>query len=185
MDPFNINLSKVISYALRHRPDKFGLKLDGRGFVLTGDLINGINRYGNLNRQMSVEDIDIIIAESDKKRFEFADSKTRIRAVYGHSTKDVKIELNNVLPPDTLYHGTEHRVFGKILKDGLKPMNRQYVHLSDDIQTATIVGKRRDKNPVILIIAANRMVADGFKFGTGNDHTWLVESVPAEYISVL
>lgn len=185
MDSFHITLSKAISYALRHCPDKFGLKLDGRGFVLTADLINGINRHGNLNRQMSIEDIDTIIAESDKKRFEFADNKTRIRAVYGHSTKDVKIELNNVLPPGMLYHGTEHRVFGKILKEGLKPMNRQYVHLSDDIQTATIVGKRRDKNPVILMIAANRMVADGFKFGTGNDHTWLVESVPAEYISVL
>lgn len=185
MDSFHITLSKAISYALRHRPDKFVLKLDGRGFVLTEDLINGINRHGNLNRQMSVDDIDTIIAESDKKRFEFVDNKNKIRAVYGHSTKDVKIELNNILPPDTLYHGTEHRVFGKILKEGLKPMNRQYVHLSDDIQTATIVGKRRDKNPMILMIAANRMVADGFKFGTGNDHTWLAESVPAQYVSGL
>ena len=32
------------------------------------------------------------------------------------------------------------------MKEGLKPMNRQYVHLSQDKETAYLVGSRHDQN---------------------------------------
>lgn len=175
-----VDISKTISYALRHNPAKFGLKLDKQGYVFTNDLITGINAATDIS--ITVDDIRRIIAESEKNRFELADCETRIRATYGHSVKDKMISLNVSTPPAVLYHGTTHQVVGKILKEGLKPMNRQYVHLSDDNATAVTVGKRRDRNPVILTIDAKAMLAEGFEFGTGNDHTWLVASVPPKFI---
>ena len=62
-------------------------------------------------------------------------------------------------------------------------MGRQYVHLSSDIKTAITVGKRRDPNPIVFAIGAEVMYNDGFKFyHTGNDTTWLCDSVPKDYI---
>jgi putative RNA 2'-phosphotransferase len=62
-------------------------------------------------------------------------------------------------------------------------MARQYVHLSAEPQTATIVGQRKDPNPIILKIDAKRAFENGVKFYFGNETTWLSDFVPPEYIS--
>ena len=62
-------------------------------------------------------------------------------------------------------------------------MNRQYVHLSADKNTAMIVGKRRDSHPIILVVDAHAMELDGHKFYLGNDSTWLTDKVEAKYIT--
>ena len=64
-------------------------------------------------------------------------------------------------------------------------MSRQYVHLSKDIETATMVGKRRDEEPVILEINTLLMINDGIKFYNGNDDIYLTEFVLPKYITVL
>ena len=76
-------------------------------------------------------------------------------------------------------------VLAQILNEGLKPMSRQYVHLSKDIETATMVGKRRDEEPVILEINTLLMINDGIKFYNGNDDIYLTEFVLPKYITVL
>ena len=179
MDKRYINISKAVSYALRHNPSAFGLELDSEGWVSVGDLINALNKE-NSHLDVTVASLCYIIDNSEKKRFEIKDNK--IRATYGHSIEK-KIEYTPQEPPTVLYHGTSRRALEKIVRDGLKPMSRQYVHLSSDIETAQKVGKRHDDCPVILKIDAIRMHNDGFKFyHTGNDTTWLCESVPFKYI---
>ena len=37
-----VNLSRYISFILRHRPDTIGLSLDKHGYIDVQDLINGI-----------------------------------------------------------------------------------------------------------------------------------------------
>lgn len=171
--------SKAISYALRHNPGQFGIELDSEGWVDIDVLCKALEThkpYAHMTRK-GIEDI---IAASDKKRFEIKGD--RIRATYGHSIEK-KIEYTPQEPPTFLYHGTSRRAMENIVKEGLRPMSRQYVHLSSDIETAQRVGKRHDGYPVILIIEAGRMHNEGFKFyHTGNDTTWLCESVPFKYI---
>ena len=172
-------ISKTISYALRHRPDEFGLKLDAEGWVHISDLTKAAS--SNLGFAIGREHIEKIIALSEKKRFEI--SGDRIRATYGHSFNS-KIEFKPVEPPEFLYHGTSQISFMSIDSgEGIKPMSRQYVHLSSDIETAVRVGKRHDSRPVILKINTKQMAADGFKFcHSGNDGTWMCERVPHKYI---
>ena len=62
------------------------------------------------------------------------------------------ISKEPVIPPDILYHGTTHKALDAIMNDGLKPMGRQYVHLSGDTDTAIRGGRRRDNDPVILVV---------------------------------
>ena len=96
-----------------------------------------------------------------KKRFEISDE--RIRALYGHSFS-MHIKKEKARLPQILFHGTARRFLVEIKKTGLLPMNRQYVHLSADIDTAMRVGNRHDSEPVILRVDAIASWNDGVAF---------------------
>ena len=103
-----------------------------------------------------------------------------IRANQGHSV-DVDLGLEPELPPKYLYHGTAPRFLDSILTSGLKPRERQHVHLSSDVKTTVRVGQRHGK-PVILVIKAGKMNADGYSFFLSANGVWLTEHVPLKYL---
>lgn len=72
----------------------------------------------------------------------------------------------------------------QILEQGLQPMGRQYVHLSSEKDTAIIVGKRKDSNPVLLRVDSVQARNEGIKFYQGNSKIWLSDNIPPKYISV-
>ena len=177
-----IKLSKEVSYALRHAPWEYELEPDENGFVPIVQLLHSLNSSNEYDKEITKEDLEYIISHSDKKRHEIVGNK--IRALYGHSIP-TKIEKTTGIPPDVLYHGTAKRFLDSIMKEGLLPMKRQYVHLSTDIDMATLVGKRRDANPIIIEIDAKAASNDGIKFYIGNDNVWLCDKMPAKYIKVI
>ncbi len=160
-----------MSYALRHPPWEYDLELDSEGFVKIDQFLDSLNSSKEYGRNITIEDLKRVIKTSDKKRHKIVDDK--IRALYGHSIPN-KITKEKALPPDVLYHGTAHRLIDSILQKGLLPMNRQYVHLSKDIETAMLVGKRRDANPVILEIDSKSASNDGIVFYIGNEKCFYV-----------
>ena len=176
-----VELSKEISYALRHAPWEYELELDERGFVPIVQLLHVLNESETYEREITQADLEQIIATSEKKRHEITGDK--IRALYGHTVPQI-IKKEPGIPPAVLYHGTTHRALPQILQDGLKPMQRQYVHLSIDVETATRVGKRRDPEPVILKIDTEAAQKADIQFYIGNDKVWLCNRVPKECITV-
>lgn len=177
-------LSKEISYALRHAPWEYELELDEEGFVPIEQPLHALNEGGNYvdDRPVTKEDLEEIIRTSDKKRHEIVGD--RIRALYGHSVpQSIKKEIGT--PPDILYHGTNEFCVEAIAKDGILPMARQYVHMSTDTQMAETVAKRRKGRMVIMQIDAKKAMADGIEFFVGNDMVWLAKQIPPQYISVL
>jgi len=174
-------ISKEISYALRHNPQQYDLTLDEQGWVSVVALISALNRHGRF-KSLSISGIEKMILVSEKKRHEIQNGK--IRALYGHSTIE-KIEKEPLKPPDVLYHGTTHKYVDSIFVIGLISKNRQYVHLSGDVNTAITVGKRKDDNPIILIIYAKQAWDDGVSFYLGNENIWLADGVPSKYIGIL
>lgn len=174
-----LKLSKEVSYALRHAPWKYGLELDSEGWADIGQLISSLHRkqeWLGLNKQDLYEMAD----KSDKKRFEISGDK--IRALYGHSVPQ-RIKKEPAVPPQILYHGTARQFINSIKEKGLLPQNRQYVHLSVDIETAIQVGKRKDNKPAILIVHALDAWNAGIKFYAGNDKVWLADTIPSKFIS--
>src|SRR5438128_341220 len=123
-------ISKFLSYVLRHEPQAIGLTLDSDGWAEITALIEGARRIG---RQLDLEQIRSVVSNNDKKRFVCSDDGLRIRAVQGHSTPTVAIRYEPRTPPHFLYHGTATRFLDSILKEGLKPGERHYVHLSQDL----------------------------------------------------
>lgn len=171
------NLSKFISLILRHKPETIGITLDEHGWANVDELIDGIN---NSQYNISIEILEEIVSEDSKQRYSFNDDKTLIRANQGHSI-DVDVELEEVIPPDILYHGTGTKFVHLINKSGLIPKSRLYVHLSKDIETALDVG-RRHGSPYIYCINAKDMAKDGYKFYLSKNGVYLTKSVPTKYL---
>lgn len=175
------DLSKEISYALRHAPWEYELEMDEKGWVPIEQLLDSLHKSGKWN-SICTKDLSMMIKKSEKKRHEIKDGK--IRAFYGHSLP-IKILKEEKMPPNVLYHGTARRFIKSIIKNGLLPQSRQYVHLSQDIKTANNVGCRHDDKPCILTIDAKRAWDSGIKFYYGNDKVWLADAIPARYLKEL
>lgn len=173
-------LSKTIAHALRHEPEHYGLKLDEKGRVFVHDLLNALRNMRKDWINLSEKDLMEMIASSDKRRFELQNGK--ICALYGHSLPK-KIQKEVAIPPKLLYHGTTPESAKIIQIEGLKPMKRQYVHLSIDKHTAYQVGRRRTNTPVILKVLAAKACSKGIIFYKGNACTWLADYIPIEYIT--
>lgn len=95
------NLGKYIALILRHKPEVIGITLDEHGWANVSDLIKGINKTQHFTMGM----LEKIVEEDNKQRYSFNREKTLIRANQGHSI-NVDVELEEMIPPDILYHGT-------------------------------------------------------------------------------
>ncbi len=175
-------LSKTMAYALRHQPEKFGLYLDDEGWVPVQDLLTALRQQHSSWRDVSEADLATVIAQSDKRRYELRAGM--IRAYYGHSVAQ-KMTREAATPPATLFHGTTPEAAKVILVEGLKPMRRQYVHLSSEVETARTVALRRTQHPVLLKVAALQAQQHGIQFYLGNDMVWLADAIPAGFITAL
>ena len=172
------HISKFMSLVLRHRPEEIGLTLDENGWANVEELINRMNAKGaDANKAI----IELIVATNDKKRFAFNEDKTMIRASQGHSI-EVELDLQPTTAPDLLYHGTAERSVAGILQSGIQKQSRQHVHLSETIETAKAVGSRHGR-PVIFIIDAKQMQADGLVFYLSANKVWLSDDIPSQYIT--
>jgi putative RNA 2'-phosphotransferase len=173
----SIQLSKTVSHALRHEPQSYNIKLDREGWVSIFELVQALKNKGFNIEQ---EDIVQMVEKSEKKRHQI--SNGRIRAYYGHSTNE-KIVKQPQSPPDTLYHGTIANNLSDIMLHGLLPMERQYVHLSTDEETAKLVANRRKGEIVILKIKAQEAYKNGILFYKEENNIWLSEPIPSKYIT--
>ncbi|MDN6640850.1 MAG: RNA 2'-phosphotransferase [Tetragenococcus sp.] len=170
-------LSKRLALVLRHQPEKIGLKLDEYGRVNVNELIDKFNaHYGQKIDQQQIEQI---INHSPRQRYIIEGNY--IRALYGHSIPVLPLQ-EPATPPEFLYHGTSPTAAKIIQAEGLKKMGREFVHLSEHLETAEKNGKRHDAKPVIFRVYALRAAASGYFFYPTESGIWLVEYLPASYL---
>ena len=168
--------SKRISFWLRHQPSDAGLVPDPFGWVNLDDLLAALARLG------PVEEADLIAAtqQAGKVRWEIDSVGRRIRATHGHSFSIMQDREPSV-PPPVLYHGTAAQSVEAILQEGIRSMQRQFVHLSSTPAAALQVGGRHGK-PVLLRVHTEPLVAKGQLFYQTGDTVWLTDAVEADAI---
>lgn len=167
----DIRLSKTMSHALRHEPWRYELELDAAGWTPVADLVAALG--------VSRAQIEDVVLHNDKQRFELAGDLVRAR--YGHSVPG-RIVKEPGTPPATLFHGTTEETAARILVDGLRPMRRQYVHLSVTTEMAASVGSRKGARVRVLTVDTPAALAAGVEFLRGNALVWLTEYVPAGFV---
>jgi putative RNA 2'-phosphotransferase len=177
MDKHLIHFSKFLSLVLRHKPETIGLQLDPQGWVRIEELLNAAE---GADVGLTYDVLMAVVEQNDKKRFAVSDDSTMIRASQGHSV-DIDPALQPLTPPDILYHGTATRFLAAIQAEGLRPGQRQHVHLSSDEHTARAVGTRHGR-PAILLVDAKEMHKDGHAFYRSQNGVWLTEHVPPRYL---
>lgn len=177
MNKNKIRISKFLSYILRHSPRKYGLSLNEHGFVKFENVLKVMRaKFSDLEE----EDIKHIISTDPKQRFHLQGCKLRAR--YGHSFEVQPIgECKRV--PAVLFHGTSPNSLPSILKKGLVPAQRKFVHLSMTVDEAKSVGKRKSQNPVILKIDARKASQRGLVFWK-EGKVFLARKVAPQYISL-
>src|SRR5437763_7078063 len=112
----DVRISKFLSLVLRHKPDQIGIELDEAGWVAVGELLAAMSAHDFV---ITRDELNAIVAGSDKQRFAFSEDGTCIRANQGHS---IEVELGHAPaePPELLYHGTPANAVETIRREGLK-----------------------------------------------------------------
>jgi putative RNA 2'-phosphotransferase len=170
-------IGRFLVMVLRHKPDVLELKLDAAGWVSVLSLLESLGRKGT---PLFREQLELIAAQNDKRRFEFSADGQSIRASQGHSIK-VELGYPAAVPPEVLYHGTTNGVVDSIRQQGLIKGQRHAVHISSDEATALRVGSRHG-TPIVLKIRAGAMHRGGFVFFLSTNGVWLTERVPPSFI---
>jgi len=178
-----VKLGKFLSLILRHQPERFALPLDGEGWASLSEVMEILRGLPNF-RWATRADVMAVVEEGSsdgKRRFEVQGNT--IRARYGHSFAH-PITYEPCVPPLRLYHGTSPDVWAAIRREGLRPMERQYIHLSPDSETAIRVGARHADRPVVLTIRAAEAHAAGVEFYQADEAVYLVKHVPPEFLDL-
>lgn len=172
-------ISKFLALILRHKPEELGLILDKEGWCDTEKLVKA---FADKFDGFTMDTLEEIVSTDNKGRYAFNDDKTKIRAVQGHSAKCVDIKFNEVNAEsmrDKLFHGTGEKYVESIMSEGLIPKSRQYVHLSDNYDTAINVGQRHGK-PVVFKINIDKLKEHGIKLYKSENNVYLAKEIPAD-----
>lgn len=161
-----VDLSKRLSWLLRHGASGEGIHMTASGFVKVSDLLR-LRQF----KGYTVDDVRKVVEENMKQRFELeGDLETGeliIRANQGHSIDVPDLELMELRPGDVsvAYHGTFQRVLPEIQRQGLSRMTRQHIHMTERLPGSgnVISGMRQNCNAVIQI-DVTQAVSDGIKF---------------------
>jgi putative RNA 2'-phosphotransferase len=171
-------ISKLICYWLRHSPQDANLNVDDFGWANLDQIL-----FALLTKNVSydVEKLIKLNGSFDKVRWEIDVKQNRIRATHGHSFP-VLLDEKEKTPPETLYHGTATNKLSSIIEQGLLAMNRQFVHLSDNVETAMTVGKRHGK-PFVIEINTEELIENGWIFYQTSNNVWLTTKIPNQYLT--
>lgn len=181
-------LSTMLCFFLRHSPEKAQIQLDQEGWTDVSILIDNINSH--CKKQIHRHGVEIFTLEhlqfilgNDIKRYSHTVDWSFVRCTQGHSHPSVDIEFDTVVPDHDLYHGTSPAYIDSIMKNGLLPQTRHYVHLSKDIKTAINVGKRHSKQekPIILVVKKDAPVS----FFITENGVFHATHVPPEHLTIL
>lgn len=180
----DVQISKALSYLLRHGAIKEKLPIDANGYIPVSVLL-AHNRLKS--HRCTSEDIHRIVANNDKKRFHISQGTSLkgtpqelICATQGHSittirpTGDVLQEITDVAElPHRLIHGTKISKLLLILQTGaIKKLDRNHVHLSPGIpgsDTQVVSGMRPSSNVHIHLRLDQQLLTQIKLFKSLND----------------
>jgi putative RNA 2'-phosphotransferase len=174
------SLSRILAGALRHFPEKFGLMMDGKGWVDISSLIEAIGTSRSGFSWLKLHHVEALVKTDPRGRYQIDGGM--IRATYGH-TIEVNLDDLPVADIDEFFYPVTEEELDIILEGGLHPIDRKKVHLSGSVEKAIEAGKVRTEEPIILKIDGKKAKKDGLVIYQAGKDVFITEGIDAKYIS--
>lgn len=170
-------LSRLMVYILGHKPHEFGLIPNHEGFVAMKELLWAIHEepgYG----YVSQGNVNEVLLSEDRMLFETKDKQIRVR------DRRWELDLTNPIQllPKLLYLGIRRKAHPVVMEKGLKGIKGHYYPFSSDWEKALRIGRRRDRQTVVIEVMADKAHSEGtlfFPFGS----LFLAVEIQARYIA--
>ena len=181
MIPYELSaerFSRWMAYVLRHNPERYGLQTDRHGYVDLREFLAIAQRH---YPELTENRLKSLIDTGGAARFEL--SGDRVRARYGHSIP-VEPVGPPVEPPPQLFYGTDAARLDTLLSQGLNPMDRRLLHLSQTAEEALSLARRKSEQPAILHIRAREAAQAGVSFHL-EGAVYLASFIPPRFVERL
>jgi len=183
---YSVQLSKSLSWLLRHGAMKEGLDMSSDGYVLCDDILK-LKKFKKFN----FENITSIVEQDNKQRYKLKQEGDNwyIRANQGHSTavgtliNEEELLTKLTEPLDLVVHGTPLGAYEIIKNTGLKKLKRTHIHfaITDDFIEGNKEQSGIRKNCEILIYLNMKLAMDdGIEFFMSDNKVILSKGVGEE-----
>ncbi|KAK7046758.1 putative tRNA 2'-phosphotransferase [Favolaschia claudopus] len=178
-DSTDVQLSKTLSWLLRHGAQSERLPMRPDGYVRVTDLLAN----PKLN-SLTLEGLQDIVKADSKQRFDLVYEEDAeawcIKANQGHSMKSVKLDLKPILsvsdiPTGIAVHGTTRAAWESISVQGLSKMTRNHIHLAQGVVGEGVISGMRGSSQILIFVDVQRAIDAGIQFSLSNNGVILTE----------
>lgn len=176
----NIELSKLLSWILRHGANDINIPIDTNGYIDV-DVILKSQRF--ISKKFSLTEIKNVVANDSKQRFSLdtlPNGKVRIKANQGHSMANVQMtmtKIDDAIKLPIAVHGTYYRYWDRIKADGLKRMTRNHIHMTETEHFSANTSGFRSSSEILIYINVSKAMSDGVVFYRSANNVILTEGI--------
>lgn len=176
----NIELSKLLSWILRHGANDINIPIDVNGYIDV-DVILKSQRF--ISKKFSLAEVKNVVANDGKQRFSLdtlPNGKVRIKANQGHSMANVQLTMTTIDDASKLpiaVHGTYYRFWDSIKAEGLKRMTRNHIHMTENEKFSANTSGFRSSSEILIYINVPKAMSDGVVFYRSANNVILTEGI--------
>jgi len=166
-----LKLSKTLSYILRHGAAENDLVLREDGYIRVAVLLAHA-QFSKIG--FTEEELLLAVEHNAKQRFAVKreGNALLVRAQQGHTGKVGHIDqhaVNSTIAiadvPECVVHGTAQRKVDSILREGLKTMGRDHIHMATGLPgDGEVISGCRTESDAFLKINVKLAISDGIEF---------------------
>jgi putative RNA 2'-phosphotransferase len=165
---------------LRHFPERFNLSMDGRGWVDLNEFVEAIRAARrDYERWLRPYHIEALVETDDKGRYQIDGGM--VRATYAHSV-DVNLDDLPEATCDTLYFPVAEEELDLILETGLRPSDRNMIHLSSTPDKAYSAGRVHNPDPILLEVDVPKAQRAGTAILRAGKSVYVTDAVEPEHL---
>jgi len=166
------HLSKFMAFVLGLKPDEFGLVPDENGYVKIKDFLKALSEENDFC-YVRRSDLDEILLTLPDPPFEIHDQLIRATD-RGQLPKMIR----TVQLPKLLYTCVRQKAHPFTVEKGIFPVGYNQVVLASDSEMAGRIGRRFDKEPVMLTVQVMKSLERGVVFYQAGQKIFLADTIP-------
>ncbi len=165
---------KILSYILERHPGEFGLIPDEAGYVKIKDLLKALNETDGW-RNIRESTIKELLLVDKNPPVEIEDNRIRARQ------RDHLPQIEPAPePPKILYTSVRKKAYPHVVEKGIASPDDAGVILSPDSEMAARLGRRKDREAVVLTVHTTRPAGRNIAFRRFTDRLYLADHIPPD-----